>query len=314
MNDKVVLIVGGTGTLGQMILPKLIDTSTNVRVLSRGEHKQVELAHKHKDVEFMLGDVADRERVEIACRGCDEVYHFAAIKHVHKAERDVHQAIKTNVLGTLNVINGCIRNNVSKCIFTSTDKAVEPLNVYGASKLLAERAWIAGNQGAHNSRFSAVRYGNVLASSGSVLELWLKQRDKQEALTITDPEMTRFFLTVEEAATFVFQCMQEMEGGEVFIPKVKATSMKMMANMLSDRIKKTGVRPGEKMHEVLISKNEMMQARDAGHCFIRYPDTDWFTFETKGQWLPKDFEYTSLTAQQYTDNELRDLLCTLLQK
>lgn len=311
----IVSLIGGSGTLGKQVVPLLLNNPVieRIRILSRGEHTQMRLAEifKGKPVDFFIGDVRDAERVKRATERCDAVFHFAAIKSVDGAEYNPWEAVLTNVIGTKNVIEACYANRVSKAIFTSTDKAVEPLNLYGATKLVAEKMFVQANIGRHDTKFSVCRYGNVLASQGSVIEKWAKAIEENKRIQITDEAMTRFFISPKRAAEFVVNCFHEMRGGEVFIPKMKSVSMINLARAyigpgfkLED-VDWLGIRPGEKLHEVLVGACETNVTTDCGNKYIRWPETRLFPTEQYGKCIEKGF--TSQNAERFTEGELEEL-------
>lgn len=318
----IALIIGGTGTLGKEVLPRILQNPqiSRVRILSRGEHTQMQMQEGlpeeiAKRVDFFVGDVRDRDRVMKASEDCDLVLHFAAMKSVDKAEYDPREAIKTNIEGTLHVIDACIENGVSKAIFTSTDKAVAPLNIYGASKLAAEKLFIAGNIGKHRTHFAVCRYGNVLGSQGSVLTKWKEKIEKGEKISITDENMTRFFILPSRAAEFVLECLYQMKGSEIFIPKMRSTTMINLARALHELLGKSfdlanmkwsGIRPGEKIHEVLISQDEVQLTTDIGQAYIRWPSHALFPVLKHGVNVEKGF--TSYDAVRFTQSELREMV------
>lgn len=310
---SVVLILGGSGTLGYQVIPLLLKNPRieRVRILSRGEHRQMEMEEHFKSskLDFFVGDVRDFERVKRASADCEQVYHFAAMKSVDKAEYDPWEAVQTNIHGTKNVIEACLQNQVSRAIFTSTDKAVAPLNIYGASKLVAEKLFIQANIGRHRARFAVCRYGNVLGSQGSVLVKWKENLAQGKKLKITDPEMTRFFILPSKAAEFVIDSMNRMYGGEVFIPKMKSTTM---LSLLSAFNKNAGdleyvePRPGEKVHEVLIGEDEVDLTTDCGDHFIRWPNHRLFPVLRHG--VPISFGFNSNIAERFTREELLEMI------
>lgn len=268
-----ILITGGTGSLGQALVAKLLPLPTYQKIIvySRDEHKQEQLKIKLKDhpkLRFFIGDIRDKERLMLALNNVDQVIHTAALKIVPTAEYNPFEAIKTNVLGTQNLIDSCIyhKDVVRKIIFVSTDKAVSPINLYGATKLCAEKLIIAANNihGPHGPKFSVVRYGNVANSNGSVIPLFKEQIKNNQQLTITDDRMTRFYITLDEAATFVLQSLERMYGAETFVPempsfKIKDLALTMMENYPPEKqwCTTVGIRPGEKLHEEIITKEEL---------------------------------------------------------
>lgn len=309
--NKTILIAGGTGTLANAMLPLILADKEvqQVRILSRGEHRQAIMQDKFKDprMSWLLGDVADRDRIEIACRGCDEVYNFAAIKRIEAAQYNPTQAVKTNVTGSMNIVNGCIKNGVKKAIFTSTDKSVSAHTTYGASKFLAEQLHLAGNIGKHDSRFSSVLYGNIFGSQGSVILKWLDQRKNGELLTVTNPSMTRFFMTQQDAAKFVYNAMQIMDGGECFIPHMKSTDLKTIIDTIGGPYDIIGNRANEKNDELLISEDEAHLIRETDDYFIRYTDNPAYPVKFRGEFYKKH-AYSSMNAPRFTQNELQRMI------
>lgn len=316
MVKRPILVVGGTGSLGERLAPLLLEDSSvsRVRILSRGEHRQVELAEKLNSdrVDWFIGDCRDQERMVTASEGCQAVFHLASIKSVDKAEYDPSEAVKTIVDGTLNVIHACRVNKVDQALFTSTDKACEPLNIYGACKLVAEKLFIAGNVGSHSTRFSCVRYGNVLSSQGSVLAKWKRCLETRHNLEIMDQEMTRFFLLPKEAATFVYARFKDMKGGEVFIPKMKSTTLDELRRAFAPEAPflRKPLRPGEKVHECLVSENEWAMTSDMGDYFIRWPLPPLFPLTLRGTFDPEPKKFTSENAERFTQDELKEMMCT----
>ena len=268
-DGKKILITGGTGSLGQELAKKLLQFDVDViRILSRNENKQIEMENSINDkrLRFFLGDIRDYDRLVRATEDVDIVFHAAALKHVPKIEYNPFEAIKTNVIGSQNVINACLKSNVKKVIAIGTDKAVSPLNTYGATKLLMEKLFVTANNylapDKHQTKFIAVRYGNVVGSSGSVIPKFINQLKNKEKITITDPNMTRFSIRMDEALNFILKSAEIGKGSEIFIPKLKAYSINDIKNTLNEIYgnfgeKIIGIRPGEKLHEILISKEEI---------------------------------------------------------
>ena len=266
---KKILITGGTGSLGQALTKKLLKEEVDViRIFSRNENKQVTMESKFEDdrLRFLLGDIRDQVRLERALENVDIVFHAAALKHVPVVEYNPFEAIKTNVIGSSNVIEACLHENVEIAVGIGTDKAVSPLNTYGATKLLMEKLFItAGNyldQRKHKTKFLALRYGNVLGSSGSVIPKFIEQISKKNKLSITDSNMTRFSITMNEALDFILKATELGKGSEIFIPKIRSYSIvdvkDAIVNILDDTgYDEIGIRPGEKLHEVLINADEM---------------------------------------------------------
>ena len=266
---KKVLITGGTGSLGNALTQRLLTENVDtIRIFSRNENKQLEMDSKFHDdrLRFLLGDVRDYNRLTRAFEDIDIVFHAAALKHVPIIEYNPFEAIKTNVIGSQNVIDACLEEDVEKAICIGTDKAVSPLNTYGATKLLMEKLFITASnylkKERHKTKFIALRYGNVLGSSGSVIPKFINQIKNNEKITITDPNMTRFSMSMDEALDFILKVAEIGKGSEIFIPKLKAYSLMDVKEALFDLLGKTdeeivGIRAGEKVNEVLINEDEM---------------------------------------------------------
>ena len=317
-----VLVTGGTGAFGQAFVDKLLayHPNTIIRVLSRGEAKQAAMRARLEDnprLRWIVGDVRDFSRMRKACRGADYVVHAAALKRIEVGESDVDEAIKTNVFGSMAVRDAAIECQVWRSVLLSTDKAVAPNTAYGASKTLAERLWNRGNVYAAGTdcRFAATRYGNVLGSTGSVVPIWMKQANDTGSITVTNPEMSRFWMTMDQACALVFKALQTMRGGEVIIPKIPAATISVLAEAVVPGARRVtvGSRPGEKLHESLMGADESISAYDAGtHLIIEPQDVSWDQHRvspvrdyTK---VPDRFTYDSDTAPQLTVNELRGML------
>jgi len=280
LDGKKVLITGGTGSLGHALTQRILNSNVEqIRILSRNEFKQVSMESLIQDerLRFLIGDVRDKERLVRALEGIDIVFHAAALKHVPKVEYNPFEAIKTNVQGSQNVIDACIENDVERAVCIGTDKAVSPLNTYGATKLLMEKLFITAkrysNPEKHRTKFFAVRYGNVFGSSGSVIPKFIQQINKNEKITITDPNMTRFSITMNQALDFILKATKNGHGSEIFIPKVKAYSLQQIVDILSNLTKTKeytiiGIRPGEKQHESLINSDEMRCAWSYENMFM----------------------------------------------
>ncbi|BDQ31805.1 UDP-N-acetylglucosamine 4,6-dehydratase [Nitrosopumilus zosterae] len=278
--DKKILITGGTGSLGQALTKRLLDDDVKtIRILSRNEEKQVQMENSFNDnrLRFFLGDIVDYERLKRAFEDIDIVFHTAALKHVPKIEYNPFEAIKTNVIGSQNVINACLYTNVEKAIAIGTDKAVSPLNTYGATKLLMEKLFVTANNyinpEKHFTKFISVRYGNVFGSSGSVIPKFIEQIKKNQKITITDPKMTRFSITMNEALDFILNATISGEGSEIFVPKMKAYEImdlvEVLQNLLGDTGQEiVGIRPGEKLHEILISEDEIRQTWEYNNMYL----------------------------------------------
>lgn len=279
-DGKKILITGGTGSLGQALTQRLLKNNIKtLRILSRNESKQVEMQSKFDDdrLRFLIGDIRDKDRLARAVEDIDIVFHTAALKHVPLIEYNPSEAIMTNIIGTQNLVMECARNHVEKVIGVGTDKAVSPLNTYGATKLLMEKILIsAANQFSaekYKTRFVSLRYGNVVASSGSVIPIFIRQIKNKQKITITDPKMTRFNITMDEAVEFILSSAEMAVGSEVFVPKLRAYNIMDIKDALIDLLGKTdhqiiNVRPGEKMHELLINEYEIPYSKDIGDRYV----------------------------------------------
>jgi len=267
--NKKILITGGTGSLGRALTKRLLAEKVDViRIFSRNENKQVTMQSEFNDnrLRFLIGDVRDLPRLQRALEGIDIVFHTAALKHVPIIEYNPFEAINTNVIGSRNVIEACLSENVDRVVGVGTDKAVSPLNTYGATKLLMEKLFTTASnyldKDKHKTKFISLRYGNVLGSSGSVIPKFIQQIKSNQKITITDPEMTRFSITMDEALDFILESTISGKGSEVFIPKLRAYKIDDVKVALQELIDNTGeekipVRQGEKFHETLINTDEM---------------------------------------------------------
>lgn len=318
MNDKVVLITGGTGSFGKAFCQEILTKGVKqVRIYSRDELKQAQMKEEINDprVSYLCGDVRDAERLSTAMEGVDICIHAAAMKRIEKCELDPQEAIKTNINGSVNVANACLRNNVKDAILISTDKAVYPVNLYGATKLTAEKTWIQTNtyRGANRpTKFSVVRYGNVLGSRGSVVHSFRNQID-EGVIKVTDQRMTRFFITLQEAVDLVQLALEWHQGGEIWIPKLKAASIYHIAELMAGAgipVIITNQRGGEKLHESLVSVEEAgRMVAFHNHNIINpeitsWPYRPWYSEEVTS------YE-SSEQAVKYTDEELQNLLETV---
>lgn len=320
-DDSVILITGGTGSFGKKFIEIVLQTYSPKKIIifSRDELKQHEMRHRFPDnpgspVRYFIGDIRDKDRLNRAFRGVDIVVHAAALKQVPACEYNPFEAVLTNVIGAKNVIDAAIDQGVKKVLALSTDKAVNPINLYGATKLCAEKLFISGN--AYSSEkgpfFSCTRYGNVVGSRGSVIPVFLKQR-KQRKITITDSRMTRFWITLEQGVHFVMKSIEEMHGGEIFIPKIPSMNILDLAKAIAPGcgIEYIGIRPGEKIHEVLISSDESYRTREIDDKYIILPAYPWWNEShwSKGQVLPEGFNYTSDNNSQWLGlDELKQLV------
>ena len=286
LSGKKVIVTGGTGSVGSEIVRQLLQTKAKqIRIFSRDEHKQHELKHElgiDKRLRFLIGDIRDKERTDFAFQGVDICFHAAALKHVPVCEYNPFEAVKTNIVGRQNVIDVALANNLEKVLAISTDKAADPASVLGASKLMMERLVTAANAtvGPHRTRFASVRFGNVLGSRGSVVELWEKQIQKGGPVTVTDERATRFFMEISEAVELVFRALDKMQGGEIFVLKMKPprrvidfakSFIKKHAKGKKILITLIGLRPGEKLHELLMSEDESAHAVELNDMFVILP-------------------------------------------
>jgi UDP-N-acetylglucosamine 4,6-dehydratase/UDP-glucose 4-epimerase len=286
LKDKKILITGGTGTLGRALTKKLLtENVSSIRVLSRDEGKQLDMASTISDsrVRYIVGDVRDRDRVIYAFEDIDIVFHVAALKQVPVAEYNPFEAVKTNVLGSQNVIDACLANKVKIAMAVSSDKAVSPLNTYGATKLLMERIFVAANyyKGNRDTIFTAVRYGNVLGSRGSVVPQFFRSIQHSSSITITDPKMTRFNITLSEALDFILNSLKNSVGGEVFVPKLEAYKLADLAEAIIDiankdvKINYSSIRTGEKLHESMINEHESPYTVESNGEFVILSPSDF---------------------------------------
>jgi UDP-N-acetylglucosamine 4,6-dehydratase/5-epimerase len=318
--DKVVMITGGTGSFGKKFTRIMLDEYQPLKVIifSRDELKQHEMrmaGFDHPDLRYFIGDVRDVERLRRAMHGVDIVVHAAALKQVPACEYNPMEAIKTNILGSSNVIEAALDAGVKKVMALSTDKAVNPINLYGTTKLAAEKLFVQSNAYAAgtSTRFSCVRYGNVVGSRGSVIPVFVQQR-KNGKLTVTDERMTRFWLTLEQGVHFVIRCISQMWGGEVFVPKIPSTRIIDLARAIAPQaeLEVVGIRPGEKLHEVLISDDEARSTVEVEDMYVVQPTgTLWFgrEWEDVGTPLPDGFRFASDTNPQWLDVEqIRDMV------
>lgn len=305
INKSTILLTGGTGSFGNAFISQLLSSRSfkgKIRVFSRDEFKQNLLAQKYardRRLRFFLGDVRDLPRLNLAADGCDIIVHAAALKHVPILEYNPFEAVKTNILGSQNVIDAAVYNNVSKVLLISSDKAVSPVNLYGATKMVAEKIFIDANStvGSRKIKFSVVRYGNVTGSRGSVVPLFMKQK-KDNILTLTDSRMTRFWITLQQGVDLVLKALDKMTGGEIFIPKIPSVKITDLAAAVAPgaKIKIVGIRPGEKIHESLISADEARHTKDFGRYFMIIPEFDYdkrFSKKKNGKRLKDGFFYSS---------------------
>lgn len=318
--DKVVLVTGGTGSFGRRFIRRVLDEPVKkVIVFSRDELKQYEMQQEFGDekrLRFFIGDVRDHNRLLRAFDGVDIVVHAAALKQVPAAEYNPIEAIRTNVDGAANVIDAAIDRGVERVIALSTDKAANPTNLYGATKLCSDKLFVAGNNyvGQRPTRFSVVRYGNVVGSRGSVFPFFLSRRHTGR-LPITDPRMTRFLITLDHGVQFVLDCLGRMRGGEIFVPKLPSTTIMDIARALAPECETeiVGIRPGEKLHEVMVPEDDARSTVEHDTYFAILPafhdwDRDAYMLSNGGKWCEDGFKYSSDNNTHWlTDEEIRDM-------
>jgi UDP-N-acetylglucosamine 4,6-dehydratase len=318
--EQVILVTGGTGSFGRKFIGMMLAEyhPAKLIVFSRDELKQHEMrvaGFDHPSLRYFIGDVRDVERLRRAMHGVDIVVHAAALKQVPACEYNPMEAIKTNILGSSNVVEAALDAGVKKVLALSTDKAVNPVNLYGATKLAAEKLIIQSNSyaGGMATRFSCVRYGNVVGSRGSVVPIFLQQRSSG-SLTITDERMTRFWLTLEQGVRFVTNCIEKMHGGEVFVPKIPSMKIADLAKAIAPgaNLEVMGIRAGEKLHEVLISEDESRFAVEMEDMYVVQPSPNaWFghDWQAEGQALPAGFRFGSDNNPEWLSiNQIREMV------
>lgn len=315
-NDKSILITGGTGSFGQALVKTLLTRYRPNRlvIFSRDELKQHEMQQefppgKYPCLRYFIGDVRDPDRLRRAFNKIDIIFHAAALKQVPACEYNPYEAVKTNILGAQNIVEAAIDKNVSKVIVLSTDKAANPVNLYGATKLCSDKLFINGNSyaGAEGTRFAVVRYGNVLGSRGSVVHHFLEARE-EGIVRITNPEMTRFWITLDAAIDFVINSLEVMQGGEIFIPKLPSMRIQDMAEALCPDCEMNiiGIRPGEKMHEVMVPLNEAHNTYEYDNYYVIQPAYRFFErskVTCNGRKVSVNFEYSSDTNTQWLSKD-----------
>jgi UDP-N-acetylglucosamine 4,6-dehydratase/5-epimerase len=321
LSGKTVLVTGATGSFGTAFMRAVLERYdvASIRAFSRDELKQSELARTITDprLRLLIGDVRDRDRLRVATRGVDVIVHAAALKQVPACEYNPFEAVQTNVIGAENVVAAAIDNDVPITIALSTDKAVNPVNLYGATKLCAEKivaqamSYAAGT----HAKFASVRYGNVVGSRGSVVPIF-KQQALTGTVTITDERMTRFWITLEQAVEFVLSCLPLIQGGETFVPKIPSMRLMDMAAALAPTAERkvVGIRPGEKLHEVLVTEDEARHCYDIGDRYVILPQLAMWDMERpeRGESLPDGFRYASDNNEEWLDEAaLREMVGTL---
>jgi len=321
--NKTLLISGGTGSFGNAVLNKFLNSDIGeIRIFSRDEKKQDDLRRKHQNskLKFHLGDVRDKNSIRSAMKGVDFVFHAAALKQVPSCEFYPMEAVKTNILGTNNVVDVAVENNVEKVICLSTDKAVYPINAMGVSKAMMEKVFVAKSRTSGKTKIIGTRYGNVMASRGSVIPLFYNQLINNKPLTITNPNMTRFMMTLDNAVDLVLYAFENGKNGDIFVQKAPSSTIEQLANVMikiyksKSTIKNIGIRHGEKMHETLLSKEERLVSEDLGNYF-RIPtdnrDLNYEKYFEKGLKSNAPEEFNSFNANRLKDDELANLLSSI---
>jgi len=318
-SEQSVLVTGGTGSFGKKFVEIMLRDFQPKRlvIFSRDELKQHEMkasGFNHPSLRYFIGDVRDPDRLNRALAGVTVVVHAAALKQVPACEYNPFEAIQTNIMGGRNVIDASINQGVRRILALSTDKAVNPINLYGATKLCAEKMFVQANaySGARDTRFSCARYGNVVGSRGSVIPMFLEQK-RRGKLTITDPRMTRFWITLEQGVKFVIRCIEQMHGGEIFVPKIPSMRLTDLAQAVAPgcEIEYIGIRAGEKLHEALVSEDEARNTVETDSMYVIQPSHPWWQ---NANWmnaraLPEGFRYASDTNTEWmTDQQVRDLM------
>jgi UDP-N-acetylglucosamine 4,6-dehydratase (inverting) len=325
LNNKSVLITGGTGSFGKMFTKLILERFPQVKrlvILSRDEQKHYQMGieypeNKYPAIRYFIGDVRDESRLISAFEGVDIVIHAAAMKHVHLAEYNPMECVKTNILGAENVINAALKAGVKKVVALSTDKAAAPINLYGATKLASDKLFIAANniKGKREITFSVVRYGNVMGSNGSVMPFFLKKRN-EGVLPITDTRMTRFNISLEDGCEMVFYAINNAWGGEIFVPKIPSYKVVDVATAIAPACKQveTGIRPGEKLHEEMITVSDSYNTLDLGKYYAILPQQTIFDVQKykehfNAKSVPQGFSYNSGSNDQWeTVESLRGLI------
>ena len=321
--NKILLITGGTGSFGNAVLNKFIDSDINeIRIFSRDEKKQDDMRRKFQNdkIKYFIGDVRDENSIDQAMKGVDFVFHAAALKQVPSCEFYPMEAVKTNIIGTENMLNSAINNNVEKVICLSTDKAVYPINAMGVSKSLMEKVFVAKSRLSSKIKIIGTRYGNVMASRGSVIPLFYNQIKDNKPITITDSNMTRFMMSLNNAVELVLYAFQNGNTGDIFVQKAPSTTIGELAETMktiynsNTKIKNIGIRHGEKIHETLLSQEERIVSEDLGDYF-RIPadnrDLNYDKYFSKGVKAPKSEEFNSFNTVRLEKQELINLLASI---
>ena len=318
-SEQTVLVTGGTGSFGKKFVDLMLREykPQKLIIFSRDELKQHDMrtsGFDHPSLRYFIGDVRDPQRLQRAFTGVTIVVHAAALKQVPACEYNPFEAIQTNIMGGRNVIDAAIDKGVHRVLAVSTDKAVNPVNLYGATKLCAEKMFVQANAyaGAQDTRFSCARYGNVVGSRGSVIPVFQEQR-RRGKITVTDPRMTRFWLTLEQGVRFVVNCIERLHGGEIFVPKIPSMKLVEMAEAIAPgcEVEYIGIRPGEKLHEVLVSEDEARNTVELEDMYVIQPAHSWWKADNwkDGKTLSDGFRYTSDSNPQWlTAEELQELI------
>ena len=321
--NKTLLITGGTGSFGNAVLDRFLDSDIKeIRIFSRDEKKQhdMRVAYNNSKIKFHIGDVRNENSLRDAMIGVDYVFHAAALKQVPSCEFYPIEAVQTNVLGTENVLNAAISNNVVKVVCLSTDKAVYPINAMGVSKAMMEKVFVAKSRNSKNTIIIGTRYGNVMASRGSVIPHFIDQIKSGKPITVTDPNMTRFMMTLDHAVELVLYAFNNGQSGDIFVQKSPASTIGELAQSLKDiynsevEIKTIGIRHAEKMHETLLSKEEFMVAEDLGEYYkvaADNRDLNYDKYFSKGSEIVELEEYNSFNTHRLSQIELKDLLAQI---
>jgi UDP-N-acetylglucosamine 4,6-dehydratase len=318
-SESSILITGGTGSFGKAFLSRVLsdESPARVAIYSRDELKQYEMKQTYGDdprVRFFVGDIRDRDRLQMALHGVDYVVHAAALKQVDTAEYNPMEYVKTNILGSENVMLASIEAGVKKVIALSTDKASSPVNLYGATKLTADKLFISGNHYsyARGTKFAVVRYGNVMGSRGSVIPYFRRLAEEGKPLPITDLSMTRFWITLPQAVEFVMSSFEEMDGGELYVPRIPSMKVTDLAEAIAPGVPmvEIGIRPGEKLHEEMISTEDARRTIRQDDRYVVGPTlAEWTYREPQGTRVSETFRYTSDSNDQWLSvNELRTML------
>lgn len=317
LKNKTILVTGGTGSFGKKFTRRALELGVKkIIIFSRDELKQYEMKQEFQDerIRFFIGDVRDKDRLYRAFDGVDIVIHAAAMKHVDSCEYNPFEAVKTNIHGAQNIIEAAIDRKVEKVIALSTDKACSPVNLYGATKLASDKLFVAANSyvGEKKTRFSVVRYGNVVGSRGSVVPFFKKIKNTG-IVPITDERMTRFWITLEQGVQFVLNNLERMHGGEIFVPKIPSMNIMDLAKAIAPDCKYeiVGIRPGEKLHESMIMEDDARHTREFDTYYVIQPEFSWWTnkYEHEGEPLPHGFSYTSNNNSEWlTVEKLKKLI------